>query len=193
MNRANYHYLLGGLVRLCFSVCLSFIHSFIRWMTILFERWQQLNNIWNSCTIHRMELNSPQRSFLRISNNVSETSQNTFISNWHSLPPPSDLLPSASDSTAWFWRFINLLTYLLTYLHFLVPVAWSFYSIICHLSLIGGSHPRPLLNIFTLQFPRYRLRSKVPSTTVSADTVSLFGFWCIKLCRVIPPIPILIS
>jgi len=33
----------------------------------------------------------------------------------HTLLPPSDLLPSTSDSTSWFWRFINLLTYLLTY------------------------------------------------------------------------------
>jgi len=38
-----------------------------------------------------------------------------LISNWHSLPPSSDLPPSASDSAFWFWRSINLITYLLTY------------------------------------------------------------------------------
>jgi len=54
------------------------------------------------CT-HHMELNSSQHSFLRISNNVSETSQSTSFSIG---------IPSASDSTSWFWRFINLLTYL---------------------------------------------------------------------------------
>jgi len=36
---------------------------------------------------------------------------------WHFLPPPSDPLPSPSDSTSSFWRFIYLLTYLLTYLN----------------------------------------------------------------------------
>jgi len=46
----------------------------------------------------------------------------TLIFNLHFLlPPPSDPLPSASDSTSWFWRFINLLTYLLTYLVVSVP------------------------------------------------------------------------
>ena len=38
-----------------------------------------------------------------------------FISNWHSLPPPSDLLPSASDST-FFILVLYKPTYLLTYL-----------------------------------------------------------------------------
>jgi len=37
---------------------------------------------------------------------------------------PSDPLPSASDSTSWFWRFINLLTYLLTYF---VQWIWDLY------------------------------------------------------------------
>jgi len=49
-----------------------------------------------------------------------------FIFNLHFLSPPSDpQWSSASDSTSWFWRFINLLTYLLTYLQF-----W--WSLICH-------------------------------------------------------------
>jgi len=47
------------------------------------------------CT-HHMELNSPQCSFLRISNNVSETSQNTLFSICIFCRPP----PSASDSTS---------------------------------------------------------------------------------------------
>jgi len=61
-----------------------------------------------------MELTSSQRSFLRISNNISETSQNT-ISNRHSLPPPSDLLPSASFNLLIFalYKSMYLLTYLL--------------------------------------------------------------------------------
>jgi len=40
-----------------------------------------------------------------------------LISNWHSLPPRNDLIPIASDSTFWFWRFINLLTHIHTYIH----------------------------------------------------------------------------
>jgi len=38
------------------------------------------NALFSCVCTHHMELNSPQRSFLRISHNVSETSQNTLFS-----------------------------------------------------------------------------------------------------------------
>jgi len=47
---------------------------------------------------------------------ISTFPRNHAEFNWYSLPLPSDLLPSTSESTFWFWRVINLLTYLLTYL-----------------------------------------------------------------------------
>ena len=63
---------------------------------------------------HHMELTSSQRSSLRISK-VSETSQNTSFP-IGILCRPLATLPSASYSTSWLWRLVNLLTYLLTYL-----------------------------------------------------------------------------
>ena len=38
-----------------------------------------------------------------------------FISNWHSLSPPSDPLPQNIRFSHWFWHYINQCTFLLIY------------------------------------------------------------------------------
>jgi len=65
------------------------------------------------CT-HHMELNSPQRSFLRISNNVSETSQNALFPLGILWRPLSTYYPAPQIQL---FDFGALYIYLHTYLH----------------------------------------------------------------------------
>jgi len=78
---------------------------------------------------------------------------------------PSDPLPSASDSTSWFWRFINLLTYLLTIRSWMWPAGQT-------------SVTTDLSNMFLMTVANIRerrLRSAQSRTYVVTRTHSTFG------------------